>query len=398
MISRTDFLRASNAARRCQPEFSYGGLSLGIGLGLSRLGGRAGGVVPNYPAAVVSAGAQLGWNQRNTTGPLTPPTKIADGVATLPTGWAYSPTLGLTTNSHNTDPLDGWITNGRPIVTRHNNVTIRNCIVTNNGSYTTAPVTGIGVGTTGVATDNTVIEFNEIDGQGEITTTRQIGPGIAEHASYYHSNLVIRGNYIHGHSDDCIQINSDGVLIELNRLCVGGWNWPVAHWDALQTQAVQGAGNLPIIYRRNFIDATPGIAGSLPSPSTIGRTYGRTSCFAVSGCPGGVQMYENVLFYGAEVLDADGVGGQNMMSVNANNFNIEVRNNAMSWWTAVIHPNSQFTINTWANNYRMSSNPALDGLLVSQPAIKSTQWMCEDGTFWRREDDASYGWLREESV
>ena len=118
MILKPDFLRACRRVRRAAPEVAYGGLSLGIGLGLSHLQGRAGGVAPSYPTAVVSAGAQVAWDQRAITGWRVPPTKVV-GVDPLDTT-AWDDNGSRLQSKKINATLEGWDTNGRYINLIHN--------------------------------------------------------------------------------------------------------------------------------------------------------------------------------------------------------------------------------------------------------------------------------------
>jgi hypothetical protein len=420
---------------------------------------RGTGVV--YPPAVLAAAAQRGWDNKDIPGYRYPLLYTASsntaltGQNDLPNGWAYSPTMGIVTTSASSAPLERWNTNGRQITIQHANAIVRDNYITCDGRYGSAGnANGVQVAT-GQTFDNTLIEYNEMDGQGEtggatvfvgsisgtvLTVTSMIrgtivvnmridsgaaidqfvtsfgtGTGgvgtynlsqsqsiasrtfytrsammcaVAEHASTYHGGLVIRKNYSHGIGNDNFQINSSGTIIEDNRCHIGGWNGPLAHWDAIQIQLVLGTAG-PIIVRGNYIDGTPGVPGVSPTPGTLGTTYGRTSTGPLaSNCPDGVHYSQNI-FGGAGARLLDSVGAMNFYA-GYNNWgtrNRHFNNNVFEWGTLAFSPNALHETEQFNNNYRM-----LDASLMTYTQGQS-QWMREDDNFWMCEDNT--GWLRE---
>ena len=250
----------------------------------------------SYPAGVIAANAQTGYDQRNITGWTASPTQFADGVATLPSGWAYSSTYGLTTISSSPAALAGWDTNGRPITIRHNNATVRQCKITNDGTYNGGlNKGGVTIGDGGFV-DSATVEYCEIDGKGA-TQTPTIFFGIQEHGSDRSTNTTIRSVYIHGCAADDINVFGAPALIELNRLCIGGWRSVGAHSDAMDVEQRNGTGTTTI--RHNFIDLTPDATAGI---SPLLCTMGRTSAMALN-LPLGAAVYGNVVV-GSEVYDS----------------------------------------------------------------------------------------------
>jgi hypothetical protein len=442
---------------------------VGIGVGLWIDSATAAG--PVFPAAVISAGAQQGWNQKTITPASSPPnlaqpwdnTSVNGTQDALPTGWKYANSvdvsgvtalIGSIVNTANGATLDGWDTNGRPIVLKSFTApTIQNCRIRNRMAYN---YPGIGIGILGNAITGPInIIGNDIDGEGEIggvcrftaslavgtltvtsvdfgvlrvgmridtgiaadVSISSLGTGtggvgtyilsnatqtlssrlfatrpymqacIAEHASTYHSGILIQGNRMTGQSDDTIQINSSEAVIENNYIGIGGWNAPLAHWDAIQIQLVLG-DTTPIVVRRNFIDATPGVPGVSPSVLTVGKSYGRTSALLASNVPKGVEYSENI-FGGAGALVNDETGFSMIYAayINWGTSGRKINNNVFEWGTAAIFPTNVFDILEFNNNFRLST-----GLSVT--ATKdSAEWLREDDFYWQRED--SFTWVKE---
>jgi len=416
----------------------------------------------SYPAAVILAGAERGWDAKDIPGYRTPllytaSSNTADtGQMDLPTGWQYSTTLGIVTTADNA-ALANWDTNGRPVIIKHSNVTVSDCYVTNNGKYSSGRGYGIRLDASGTPT-NVTVEYNEVDGQGEgggtcvftatlvtglltvsavsfgelsvgmvidtgiatlvqisslgtgtggtgtynlsdvtqtlgsqqFVTRPWIGACVNEYASAQHSGFVIRGNYLHGGYDDTIQLNSSGTVVEDNRICVGGWNGPTAHWDGIQISNPYGTDG-PILITGNYIDATPGVPGVSPTVGTLGTSYGATTCGLLAANASDGVTYSQNIFGGAGALVNDESGYPLIYAgyINWGN-DLDIQNNVFEWGTGVIYTTNIYQYTAWANNYRLSTAG-----VVPAPTTNRTTWQREDDTFWQTEADGSV-WVKEE--
>jgi len=357
MISRTDFLRACKRARRDQPEFAYGGMGLGLGLGLSHLQGRAGGVAPpSYPAAVVSAGAQVAWDQRAITGWRVPPTKVI-GVDPNPTGWTVTATY--IRSSGIGSKLEGWDTNGRNIEVIHSSCEVRDNKVWLAGSRRN----GLYISTSQTV-DGTIVEYNEFDGKGNTSSllSATMVVAIAEHGTAAVTNSIVRANYCHHYDGDAMTIRGGGALVELNRVLCGGWGNQGAHYDSIDLWTGNNAS--PSLVQDNFLDMTPD-----PDPN---GTMGRTSCGTYFNCPNGVTIRRNIIGVGAREYDNGWNGSiygppqrraEVMYFAGSTNANLDVINNVFEyyfeggagpWYT------TRKGIRSWSDNYRMTDNALIN--------------------------------------
>ena len=255
------------------------------------------------------------------------------------------------------------------------------------GLTTDVYISALGTGTGGTGT-YTLNDATQTLASQAFNTRPYMQAAIAEHASTYHSGLLIKGNWLRGVADDTIQINSSASVIEDNRIGIGGWNARSAHWDATQIQNPLGTDG-PIIVRGNYIDATPGVPGVSPTPASVGKSYGRTSTLLSVRCEYGVHYVENI-FGGEGALMNDETGFPMIYAAYLNwaTNDRRINNNVFEWGTALAFPTNIFTIAEWTNNFRLST-----GLAVSQPVTNASEWQREDAGFWLREDN--HMWIRE---
>lgn len=344
-----------------------------------------------YPAAVVSTSTQAVWDLRTWTGWRTPPAKILGdgtlGTTAPPAGWALSSVYGLTTIAHNPTSLEGYDTNGRGIVIRHNGATVRDNKVWNNGTWNNGlDKSGVRIGD-GQSVLDPVIEYNEIDGLGE-TQAPTAFSNISQHGSTTASYVgtIIRGNYCHGSGGDSINVEEAGALIEWNRVEVGGWRRIGAHWDGIQCNQTNPNVGVTTI-RNNLVVGAP---GRYPNGTVVpwpDATVGMTGCMTQSGMKGGYNIHHNI-FVGHEIADSGvyenpaGSGTvdfrspfkQSVVMFNGQRFNDGhiVEDNVFSFPGALslsgVYPGNFNGLQSFARNYRLSM-PEWGGSLVNDNVL-----------------------------
>lgn len=318
-----------------------------------------------YPAPFVSAGAQTAYDMQSITGyrpaNLTK-TRTGNAGELAALGWTTSTATWnriMSTGAGAT--LEGWNTEGYEIWIKHSNCTVRDCLVDMTNYTGTTSGNPVWIGPGGETLTGTLIEYCEVNGGGDVNQFGAVQACVYEHAGGNASSTTLRRCYLHKSRGDGIQASGENILIEQNRVTIGGyWDGVTGsspHCDLIQYTMGKATGVAGTI-QDNWLDLT----------SNSG-TYGRTSATTWNtrtGC-----TYRR---------NAVGIGASTSLGADEVQFRVPVMYSAISTTAGLAITNNVFDyrdlggngpmqgagsvvgITSWLLNYEYADNS-----LISQP-------------------------------